>query len=187
MLTATTRQNRVKMLGHFSAHIAPLELTAVLDDIPLLNDLLVGFGRAWYERGGARLFFAETILAVADLRRSTLRWALTSAWDLDRVWQAVEPVEHRLAIPGVLVQAFCALALAWGWPQVAVLLAMGFSMFLRPHEFLQAQRRHLLLPGDLLRCQLQMWLRIPEPKSRFRGARSQQSRCDEAWFVLNGL
>jgi hypothetical protein len=112
--------------------------------------------------------YSDVVLAVVDLRRST-RWAFTEAWDMQMVWRAHMPTEHRRAMPTEVCMAFVAVALSWGWPRVAALIALGFTAFLRPKEMLDATRRHLVLP-QVMQTTPSVWLRIPEPKTRFRWA-----------------
>ena len=126
--------------------------------------------------------YSDTILAIVDMRRS-LRKMLSEAWDFARVWAGLCPVEHRLAMPGVMLIAWCVLALAWGWPKMAALCSFGWSAFLRPGEFLRAHRRDLVLPSDVLASDRSAWLRIVEPKTRFRGPRRQLARSDEQWVI----
>ena len=70
-----------------------------------------------------------------------------------------------------------------GWPRVAFLISLGFTAFLRPIDFFQARRRHLILPSDVLGTGGSLWLRIMDPKSGMRQARHQIARCDEDWVI----
>ena len=126
--------------------------------------------------------FVNTILACTDRRRSARRF-FTQSWDLVRTWQALHPVEHRLAMPSVVLLAYTCIALLWGWPAFAALTAIGWTAFLRPKEMFDGLRRHLVLPRDVAGSDSRLWYRVPEPKTRFRGPRQQLARSDERWVV----
>ena len=94
------------------AFVAPRDGQALLLDADAVNGALEAFGRALYNAGRPRKHFSETILAAVD-RRRTLRRLVSQAWDLERSWHAVEPDEHRLAMPSLALLAFVATALGW--------------------------------------------------------------------------
>ena len=182
MLTKKTVSEREKLLSEFEESILPYKLLDLYDDLELLNSLLHEWGRKMYEAGRCLRDYASTILAVVDGKRS-VRLQMTGAWDLARLWAAHCPPEHRLAMPPLLLVGWVVIALSWGWPRFASLVALGWSAFLRPIEFLTASRRHLVLPVDVQGETEAAFLRIPEPKTRFRGARNQIARTDELWVI----
>lgn len=75
------------------------------------------FGRSLYDSLRPYRDFTETINAVYHDR--TLRRLLAPAWDLAGLWRAMEPPEHRMAMPRLALVAMVSLALAWGWPRFA--------------------------------------------------------------------
>jgi len=181
-LSAPTRARREKLRGEFCAFIAPQLLGPLVLDPDGLNEELLRFGRHLYGTLRSKNDYAETILAIVDVRRA-LRRLMTPAWDLMVQWNILEPPEHRLAMPPVVLMAFLTVSLAWGWPVFAALIALGWTAFLRPGEFLQAVHGDLHLPGDLMLTELQAWLRIRQPKTRHLNARVQLARCDEGPVV----
>ena len=61
-------------------------------------------------------------------------------------------------------------AILWGWRRFASIVGISFFGISRPGEPLNARRRHLILPADLLQEDFQTaYLRIEKPKSRRRG------------------
>ena len=76
--------------------------------------------------------FAETINAIVDQDRS-LKGRLPRAWDVAWVWRTLIPAGIRLAMPEKVMLAIMSVALRWGLPNVALLLACGFLGLLRVH------------------------------------------------------
>jgi len=177
MITEKTRERRARLRAEFAAFVGPRSLATLTEDVGWPNLALKLFGRHLYEALRSKNDFAETILAIVDPKRSLGR-RMTPAWDLVLQWSMLEPPEHRLAMPPVVLMAFVLLSLSWGWPVFASFIALAWTAFLRPGEFLAAERRHLHLPSDLLRDTKQAWLIIAQPQTRFLNARVQLARCD---------
>ena len=95
-----------------------------------------------------------------------------------------EPHQHHPAMPASVMISLVCMALLWGWPVEAALIAMTWSGILRIGEVLGAFRRDLYLPEDMAPGCDFILLRVPEPKARGRGARHQSARIDPADIVL---
>ena len=127
---------------------------------------------------------AETINAVTQ-QFGWLRSSLAGPWSLLRTWEGLEPVQHHPPIPVQALRALVCTALAWNWPRLAVLLALGFFGLLRPSEAIGLRRQDVSLPSDHVSGDF-LFLRVGSPKTRHRGARHQHVRVDEpglAWWV----
>ena len=89
------------------------------------------------------------------------------------------PYRRRSAEPMIVVVALC-----YGWPVFATLVAVAFACGLRPIEFLTPTRRELLLPDDLLGESSAFFVRVVAPKARWAGARKQYGRCEDYAVLL---
>ena len=182
LLSAETVARRAALLTVFVSTIGEDEWRRLQQDASGLSRTLEQYGRDLHADDKSLHDYADLILAVQDSQRD-LRGRLTVAWDLYSLWKATEPATNRTAIPVVAWMALCALSLLWGWPRFASLCGLGYAALLRPLEWFRAQRRHLTLPQDagigLWRC----WLRILDPKTRWRAARHTVARCDEVWVT----
>ena len=74
----------------------------------------------YYYSGKAYGRYSETIDAVAS-RRLVLKLQLVGAWDV-----ADEPHSHHPAIPLLVILAFAALGMLWGWAAESALLLMSW-------------------------------------------------------------
>ena len=81
-------------------------------------------------------------------------------------------------MPEVLIRAIASVALAWGWKRWAALTLLGFYSITRIGEVLNAERKDLFTPEDLLEKDGQLFLLVREPKTRHRGARIQHAVCE---------
>ena len=79
--------------------------------------------------------------------------------------------------------ACISVALLWGWPRVAALLALTWHGLLRIGEALAATRQDLLLPNDVEFTADFVLLAIKEPKTRFSAARHQSVKIDQPDLV----
>ena len=120
--------------------------------------------------------------AVAGLD-SLIKRSLTGAWDLAYTWVEAEPGRHHLPMPLPVMAAMISLALVKGWLRIASLLGIGWAGLLRPAEFLNAERRHLVLPRDVLFTVPYLLVMIPFPKTRRSAARYQSARVDPSDIV----
>ena len=87
-------------------------MASITEGVGSPNLALEQFGRHLHEALRSKNDFADAILPVVDLKRS-LRRLLKPAWDLVLQWSMLEPPEHRLAMPPVVLMAFVVLALSW--------------------------------------------------------------------------
>ena len=126
--------------------------------------------------------FSETINSIA-MTRPLLKKQLTPAWDLCFAWLANEPHQHHPALPASILLAMLTIALYWGWPYEAAVLALTWAGVCRIGEVLQATRDDLVLPQDAAPGNRFILLRIIDPKTRGRSARHQSARVDQEDIV----
>ena len=138
---------------------------------------LVEYGQTLYKAGRPYSHFSETINAVAA-SRPTLRRLLTGAWDLAFSWLREEPGEHHVACPFQIMLALLSLAILWGWPTVAGIISLSWGAVCRIGEVLASLRKDLILPADVGYTSNAVFLRVQEPKTRYRAARHQMTRLE---------
>ena len=177
---STVRRNRA--LADFEAFIDPFALNFILEDVRMLLGWVVQFGRHLYQEDRPYYLYAELLNALVDKRRS-LKRQLDESWSFADLWRTLEPVQHRLAVPRLLLRALISLSLMWGWPVFASLVAFAWSALCRMGEVLTAARKHLMLPRDTADGLHRAFLRIMQPKSRWKAAKQQLARCDEWWVI----
>ena len=132
---------------------------------------------------GVPLHYYRQLLAHTQKEFPLVRPYMVSAWSLVTRWELAEPVQHRPPAPEPLVRAMAALSIAWGWPNVATVILVGFYGLLRIGEVLSARRLHLLTAIDMMEDMGRFYLRIEAPKTRRRGPRVQYTTVDEATTV----
>ena len=103
---------------------------------------------------------------------------LTGAWDYAFTWLRQEPGEHHVACPFQILLAALSLAILWGWPLVAGVISLSWGAVCRIGEVLQARRQDLILPADVGYTSNAVFLKVTEPKTRFRTARHQMTRLE---------
>ena len=99
-------------------------------------------------------------------------------------WELLEPLQHRPPLPEAVLHAMCSLAVLWGWSQWAAVTLAAFYAICRPGEPLRALRKHLVTAEDLLESGTEIFLRIPEPKTRKPGAAVQHAQLKGPVWVL---
>lgn len=151
-------------------------------DSEAINELLVEYGKWLFSEGKPYYHFAETINAVVT-SRPTLRRSMQVAWDLAFMWGSHEPTEHHQAMPAQILIALICAAWTWGWKVEAAIFALSWGALLRIGEVLQAHRYDLVLPEDVGNTVSYALLRILEPKTRFRTARHQAGKLEQADLV----
>ncbi len=154
--------------------LSPAAKESILRNPMLLCNAVKEFGNVLYSEGAALYIYRH--LAVY-LQKSVfgVRPFMNVVWDNLHRWESLEPVTHRVPIPGSVLRALVSLAICWKWPRVAATLCLSFFGITRPGEVLKATRRDLLLPGDLLaESSSPAYLRIVETKSRRHGKRRIQ-------------
>ncbi len=184
-----TLKSREKLLGAFAcwfyqehAVSVSILLSKRPPDAEELCKWLVEYGKALFLSGKAYNKYAETINAIAGAR-PIIRKQLTEAWDLAFAWLADEPFQHHPAMPLTIMLSMVAVALLWGWPLEASVIALTWSGILRVGEVLMAQRSDLILPTDMAPGSSFALLRIKRPKTRGRAAKHQSARVDPADVV----
>ena len=178
-----TRTNREKLLDRFREWLKAkgfsldVLLSAAYAEPESLVTHLVDFGKEQYEAGYPYNHFAETFNAIGAAK-PTVRRFLTAAWDLAFSWVRQEPGEHHTACPFQILLALLSTAIYWGWPAVAGAVALSWGAVCRIGEVLQAVRRDLVIPADVMFSSTVVYLKVQEPKTRFKAARHQMSRLD---------
>eukprot|EP00435_Cladocopium_sp_Y103_P030866 s2573_g7.t1 len=152
--------------------------------VPLLVvHVLVAFGYFAFSVG-CPLHYYRQLLAHMQREFPQLKVFMSPAWDTVSRWQLLEPTQHRVPMPEPLLRAMAALGISWKWFRwSAVLLGCFFSMT-RIGEFIRAQRKDVLLPSDILEQSAVIYVKIPEPKTRRRGARVQYATIEDPEVVL---
>ena len=87
-------------------------------------------------------------------------------------------------MPERIFQAMMAVALGWGWYDIAFLLGAGFLGLLRVHEFRSLTYGYFLTPSRLLSAAGPMYITVVKPKMRRLTARRSYTRIDDPTFVL---
>ena len=100
------------------------------------------------------------------------------AWETVSKWELLEPVQHRPPLPEPILHAMACLGLSWGWFWWTAILLAAFYSISRVGELLRAVRSDVLTPADLLDDDEKIYIRISEPKTRKRGARTQHVTVD---------
>ena len=148
----------------------------------LFVEVLVAFGYYLFHNGDA-LHTYRQVLAHVQREHPVLRLFMPKAWNVVHKWEKVEPTTHRTPVPEPVLLAMTALALGWGWRRFAAVLLYSFFSVSRVGEVLRAKRSQVLTPRDLLFESQTVYLRILNPKTRNRGARTQYSCTDEKLCV----
>ena len=179
-----TLQSRSRLLDDFGSWLYETQgvllsvlLTAKPADPEEISHWLVQYGQQMYLAGRSYGKYAETVRAIAAARPS-IKKQLTGAWDLAFAWLSDEPCQHHPALPLSILLALCSVALMWGWPLEASILAMTWCGIMRIGETLLATRGDLILPGDSAPGTDFALVRIRLPKTRGRAARHQAARID---------
>ena len=178
-----TRTNREKLLETFASWVGERggDLSVLLSNSYLnpeaLVQWLVLYGKELYTSGRPYSHFSETINAVAAAKPS-IRRLLTGAWDVAFWWVKEEPSEHHTACPFQILLALLSTAILWGWPLVAGAIALSWGAVCRIGEVMHAIRDDLVLPQDVLFSNMSVYLKVKEPKTRYKAARHQMSKLD---------
>ena len=147
---------------------------SILRNPVLLCNAIKEFGNVLYSEGAA-LYIYRHLAVFVQKTVFGVRPFMNVVWDNLHRWESLEPVTHRIPVPGSVLRALVSLAVCWKWPRFAATICLSFFGITRPGEVLKATRRDLLLPGDLLvGLQNPAYLRIVESKSRRHGKRRIQ-------------
>eukprot|EP00435_Cladocopium_sp_Y103_P069119 s624_g32.t1 len=183
-----TRTNREQLLEKFEKwlELKGCSLTCLLDHAyaqpERLVEHLVEYGKQLYAAGRPYNHFAETINAIGAIK-PTIRRMLTGAWDLAFSWVREEPGQHHTACPYQILLALLSTSILWGWPLVAGAIALSWGAVCRIGEVLHAYRRDLVTPADVCNSHNSTFLKVQEPKTRYKAARHQMCRMDYADLV----
>lgn len=184
-LTAVTRE---LLYGNFLSWLEDKEVSfddvlfSSPPDVDQLNSLLCDFGRWLFREGKPYYHFSETINAIT-CKRPLVRRSLQQSWDLAFMWGSHEPAEHHIAMPFQILIALIAGAWSWGWKREAACFALAWGALLRIGEILAAKREDLVLPSDIGNSVDFVLLRIKEPKTRYRAARHQAGKLEQADLI----
>ncbi len=144
--------------------------------------VLRAYGHAVFE-SNSPLYYYRQLLAHAQKRFPSLRIYMPIAWETVTKWELLEPVQHRPPLPEPILKAAAVLGLSWKWERWTSVLVFAFYSASRIGEVLRARRRDVLTPADLMTDQRVVYLRIAEPKTKKRGARTQYSTVDDPLVV----
>lgn len=190
VLRKQTRENRGRLVEQFQQWLLAehgVSWAEVFERKPLdpeeISFWLVSYGRDLHASGKSYTKYSETINAVVGLR-PLLKRQVTAAWDLAFAWLMDEPHQHHPAMPMSVMLSLVTTSLMWGWPVEAALIALAWNGILRIGEVIGACRKDLILPSDSAPGVEYILLRVPEPKTRGRGARHQSARVDPSDMVL---
>ncbi|CAE7217549.1 unnamed protein product [Symbiodinium sp. CCMP2592] len=149
----------------------------------LMIKLLVAFAQHLYD-AGTPLHYYRQLVAHAQREVPSCRFWAREAWDYVTRWETLEPLQHRPPMPEPVLHAMCSLAAVWGWRRWAAITLVAFYAICRPGEPLRAVRKDLVTSEDLLEAGREVFLRIPEPKTRRRGAAVQHAQVKGPEFVM---
>ena len=179
---ATTGARRAALVDQLDIFIREQTATESLEDLalrdlPLLSTLAREFGFKLFETHRPGSDLRDTLLGVQD-RFGFCRPALVASWRVVRTWERLDPSEARTPLPHSVLLACKAIALAWNWPRVALLLHLGFFCLLRPGELFALRRGDILL--NTTAAGVDWLIRIAKSKSWSRSAKSQYAKLDAA-------
>ena len=179
-VTRTYREQLLEQFRDWLSHRG-LQLKVMLANSHLnpeaVTDELIEYGKQMYLAGRPYNHFAETINAVTSVKPG-LRKLVSGAWDVAVSWLREEPGDHHVACPYQVFLALLSLSILWGWPLVGGMIALSWGAICRAGEVLNAFRSDLILPRDVHFSNTGVFLRVKEPKTRFKGARHQVARVD---------
>ena len=148
-------------------------------DPDFANEVLICYGQHLYKTGKTYSSYSET-LNMFSSQCPSLRRLLQPAWDLAFSWQREEPPVHHTAMPWQVLTAAVAIALVYGWVDVAGVISLCWGGLARVGEVLNATRSDLVLPADVgTPGSGYLLMTVREPKTRFRAARHQSLRVDQ--------
>ena len=182
-LDYVTVSRRVRAWGEFVSFVRDLRIDfdVLILSGPLFGVAIKAFGVHLFRSERPQYVFEDLLNAAYD-RHPHWRAFFADGWRLLRRWRLLEPGRSRLVIPAPLLRAMISVALLWGWPRYAGLLALGFSAMLHPSELFEARRRDLALPADSGGLTADIFLHIERPKTR-RFARMQHGRVSDPSVV----
>lgn len=185
-VTTRTKVLRTKLLEDFQIWLRdelpgwPVESLA--RDFPShLSEWLSAYISWLFTQGRSRLDAAETLNMIVQTY-GWMRPQLNQPWSMIRTWDSLQPTQHHLPVPQKVLHGMLAVCIAWNWPKIGILLALGFYGLLRPIELLSLKRKDVVLPTEHLEGDV-IFLRIHNAKTRFRAAAAQHVRID-SWEAV---
>lgn len=154
-------------------------------EVPLfLAHAIRRFGDVLFRSGGALLYYRHLVLA-AQQKVPHLKQYAHICWDLAGRWELAEPTKHRIPVPLPFMRALVSLAMQLKWRRWAGVVMIAFAGIARVGEILQCQRRHLVLPPDLLDTQSNVAFLVLEQSktSRRQGPRVQHLKIVDSYIV----
>ena len=110
-----------------------------------VDDLLSGYVEFLWCDGEPKSTANYTVASV-QYYLPECRHRLAGAWRLVSTWNRVElPFRATPATPELML-AIAGIFLQWRWPEVAHMILVGFSTFLRTGEMFKIRREHVHLP-----------------------------------------
>ena len=181
--TASRRTRLVADLEGWLAEQGHPTLGALVETVPVLDNVLKDYGQFMYSNDYAQGDFVETLNAVRARYEQTYR-QLRGAWSLVTAWQLLEPGRNHAPVPPVLARALTALFLIWGWMEIAALVCLGFEAALRPGDLLFLTRRDLRFSTESGRLDRCVFVILRHSKtSKMKGARWQHVRLDSVFVI----
>eukprot|EP00438_Fugacium_kawagutii_P014252 Skav203509 [mRNA] locus=scaffold1752:8350:9882:+ [translate_table: standard] len=187
LLEPATVQMRIKLTDQFNIWFSNNYPGAAFETwataVPSLAvKILAAYGTVCYD-GGMPLHYYRQLLAHMQRVFLQLRPFMTAAWEMVSKWELLQPTQHRPPLPEPLLHAMATLGFAWQWKRWTAVLLGCFYAVMRIGEFLRARRRDILTPRDVLSDEQVIYLKIPLPKTRRRGAAVQYATIDEKLVV----
>ena len=182
----STASRRTRLLADLEAWLADQGLPtlgALVEAVPVLDNVLKDYGQFMYSNDYAQGDFVETLNAVRARYEQTYR-QLRGAWSVVTAWQLLEPGRNHAPVPPVLARALTALFLIWGWMEIAALVCLGFEAALRPGDLLFLTRRDLRFSTESGRLDRCVFVILRHSKtSKMKGARWQHVRLDSVFVI----
>ena len=138
---------------------------------------LRAYGLHLFRTGQARYRFVYTVTAVQD-RFPQHRPFLGPAWQIDKKWQVAEPGACRPVMPLAVFRASICVGLLWGWRRWVGVTLLAYAGMLHPAEFIELQRRDLMLPKDTCFTTTDLYIHLRNPKTA-RFARQQHVKISD--------
>jgi len=185
--TASLQSRVWKKFGDWvKSNVGAEAAESLLSNPQLLCLLLKEYGNVLYAEGSA-LYIYRHLAVYVQKSVFGARNFMSIVWDNLHRWESLEPIVHRIPVPGSVLRAMITLSIHWGWRRFAGAIALSFFGITRPGEVLAATRRDLVLPEDLLMKSESSpaYLRIENSKSRRRGKhRVQHASVINAEIVI---
>ena len=143
---------------------------------------LRAYGMHLFRTGQARYRYVYTLTAVQD-RFPQFRQYLGAAWQIDKKWQLAEPGACRPVMPISVFRASLCIGLLWGWVRWVGVTLLAYAGMLHPAEFLELERRDLMLPSDTCYTTRDLYIHLRNPKTA-RFARQQHVKISDPEILL---